>query len=80
MERTVREITAHLEDLPLLPGVVTRIMKLNRDAEAYFKKILPMAGHDPVFALRRIRLANWAGKGVDELIRLIQVPDHASLF
>jgi putative nucleotidyltransferase with HDIG domain len=53
-----REVTEHLEELPLLPMVVTRIMMLDPDDRNYFEKVLALAEEDPTFAVRLIRMAN----------------------
>ena len=58
MVHSIEEIIARLEDLPLLPVVVVKIMSLKRDDDTYFEKILPLAQQDPSFALRIIKLAN----------------------
>lgn len=51
-------IEEQLRSLPLLPVVVTKMLTLNRDAEDYFEEITQLAGQDPTFAVRLIRIAN----------------------
>lgn len=51
-------IEEQLRNLPLLPVVVMKMLTLNRDAENYFEEILQLAGQDPTFAVRLIRIAN----------------------
>lgn len=58
MGHGIREVSEHLDSLPMLPGVVTRLLSLDREDNEYFEKLLPLAQQDPAFALRIIRLAN----------------------
>lgn len=51
-------IEDQLRELPLLPVVVMKMMTLDRNAENYFEEITQLAGHDPAFAVRLIRIAN----------------------
>lgn len=58
MNREIKELSEQLEDLPMLPSVVARMLNFGRDDDDYFEKILPLAEQDPAFALRIVRLAN----------------------
>ncbi|MBI1194875.1 MAG: HDOD domain-containing protein [Gammaproteobacteria bacterium] len=58
MNRQIKDLSEHLEDLPLLPAVVARMLNFGRDDDDYFEKVLPLAEQDPAFALRIVRLAN----------------------
>jgi len=58
MEQTIKDIAAHLEDLPLHAVFVSRIMLFNRDDDAYFGKVLPVARQDPAVMLPIIRLVS----------------------
>ncbi|MGB5538651.1 MAG: HDOD domain-containing protein [Gammaproteobacteria bacterium] len=51
-------IEDQLQELPLLPVVVMKMMTLNRDDDNYFEEITQLAGQDPTFAVRLIRMAN----------------------
>lgn len=53
-----RAISERLDSLPLLPSVVTRLISLDRDDDAYFEGILELGEQDPTFAVRLIRIAN----------------------
>jgi putative nucleotidyltransferase with HDIG domain len=49
-----------LDELPLLPTVVTEVLSLDPDAEDYFDRLLNLAERDPPFAVRVLRCANSA--------------------
>lgn len=49
-----------LEDLPLLPIVVARLLALSPNDEDYFEQVLTLSQEDPPLALRLIKLANSA--------------------
>lgn len=53
-----RDATAHLDRLPLLPAVVTRLMLLDPGDDHYFETVQQLGEQDPPFAARLIRLAN----------------------
>lgn len=55
---TLSSIEAHLRELPLLPVVVMKMMTLDSADERYFEEIAQLAGRDPTFAVRLIRVAN----------------------
>lgn len=59
MGHRIREVSEHLDSLPMLPGVVTRLLTLNREDNEYFEKLLALAQQDPAFALRIIRLVSF---------------------
>ncbi len=54
----VRDLAARAEQLPLLPTVVLRVLRLDSGSDRYFEELLALAEEDPTFALRLIRLAN----------------------
>ena len=54
----VRDLAARAEQLPLLPTVVLRVLRLDAGSDRYFEELLALAEEDPTFALRLIRLAN----------------------
>ncbi len=53
-----REVSAHLESLPLLPLVVARLLELDRDDANYFETVLHLGEQDPAFAVHLIRAAS----------------------
>jgi len=54
----VKSLVAQAEQLPLLPTVVMRVLRLDPAGERYFERLLAVAEEDPTFAVRLIRLAN----------------------
>lgn len=49
-----------VDDLPLLPGVVVRVMGLSYDSEHLFEDVLEVASEDPALAVRVLKMANSA--------------------
>jgi len=47
-----------VEELPVLPGVVMRMMGLSPESDQFFEEVLNIASEDPGLALRVIRTAN----------------------
>lgn len=47
-----------LEELPVLPAVVSEVLSLDSDADDYFERVLSLAERDPPFAARVLRIAN----------------------
>ena len=58
--QTIADIEHRLDELPLLPTVVTRLLSLDADGEDYFDQVLGLSEEDPTFALRIIKLSNSA--------------------
>lgn len=54
----IEDLERTLEDLPLLPSVVTSLIGLDRDKTDHFEQILHLAEADATLALRIIRLSN----------------------
>ncbi len=54
------DLERRLEELPLLPTVIVRLLALDAGGEDYFEQVLELAQDDPTFALRIIRLSNSA--------------------
>ncbi len=59
------DVNAHLEqmkikvdELPLLPMVLVKIMQLNPDSDQYYENFVQLVEEDPPFAVRVIALAN----------------------
>lgn len=54
------ELEMKLDQLPLLPVVVTEVLALDPEADDYFDRLLRLAERDPPFAVRVLRCANSA--------------------
>lgn len=52
-----------LNELPMLPSIVVRLMQLDSRSETFFEELLALLESDPPFALRCLRLANSAISG-----------------
>ncbi len=59
-EAALREMESHIDELPLLPQVLVRILQLDASGEDYFERFEEMATEDPAFAVRIVALANSA--------------------
>ncbi|MBW4053587.1 MAG: HDOD domain-containing protein [Proteobacteria bacterium] len=59
-EDRARAIAGRVETLPLLPGVVTRLLSLDPESDEYFDNLLAIATSEPSFAVRVLRCANSA--------------------
>jgi putative nucleotidyltransferase with HDIG domain len=59
-EPNIPELERRLEQLPLLPAVVSELLSLDPDANEYFDELLHLAERDPGFAARVLRCANSA--------------------
>ncbi len=49
-----------VDELPLLPGVVVKVMGLSYDSEQLFEDVLEVASEDPALAVRVLKMANSA--------------------
>src|SRR5271167_3575799 len=54
----LKDLAAHADQLPLLPTVVLRVLRLDARSDRYFEELLAVAEEDPTFAVRLIRLSN----------------------
>ena len=61
--KTLSQMLERLKDLPVLPGVVVRLMGMSPDSEGYFDEVLALAETDPPFAARVVGAANSAASG-----------------
>ncbi|MDE2477946.1 MAG: HDOD domain-containing protein [Betaproteobacteria bacterium] len=61
-----------LEDLPMLPDVVHRLMSLRQDSYDYFDQVAQALHADPGFATRLLQYANSAALGAGRPITSIQ--------
>lgn len=50
----------HVDDLPILPTVVGRLMVLNREDDRYFEQVVELVGSEPNFSARLLAMANSA--------------------
>ena len=57
---TLKQMEAKIDELPLLPQVLVRLLQLEPTAEDYFESFEGLAKEDPAFAVRVIALANSA--------------------
>ncbi|MDC9728014.1 MAG: HDOD domain-containing protein [Methyloprofundus sp.] len=57
---TLLSLTNKLDNLPMLPVVVTELMALSPDDEEFFEKVLALAKNDPPFSIRLLKYANSA--------------------
>ncbi len=61
MDRTaLQSLAKRIDDLPLLPQVIARLMSLDSAADDYFDNVLALVHRDPPLAVRLIQLANSA--------------------
>ena len=58
--QTLAKLDEKLQDLPMLPMVVSRLISLDPDSDAYFDELLHLAETDPPFAARILNMANSA--------------------
>ena len=56
----IEDIERKVDELPLLPEVVVRLLRLNHNDENFFDQVLELAQQDPTFALQVIKLSNSA--------------------
>ena len=55
---TLSALKKRLDELPVLPAVLVRLMAQSTNAEAYYQEVLALAESDPSFASRIISAAN----------------------
>ena len=58
--QTLRSKLERLEELPVLPAVVVRLMQLDDEAPHYFDEVLQLVQSEPSFSARILALANSA--------------------
>ncbi len=59
-KNTLAGLTQKLQDLPMLPAVVAKLMALSPNDEDFFEKVLALSRDDPPFTVRLIQVANSA--------------------
>ena len=55
-----RRLERRLDELPVLPTVVARLLTLDRESDAYFEDLLELVEADATFAARTLSAANSA--------------------
>jgi len=69
---SLKEIEHKLEELPLLPDVVVRLLQLNPNDDDFFDQVLALSQEDPTFALQVIRLGNSASSAPISQIKSLE--------
>lgn len=59
-ESALHAMDVIIDELPLLPQVLVRILQLNSNSEDYFEQFELLAREDPALAIRVVALANSA--------------------
>ncbi len=59
-QQTSARLAQHLNTLPLLPGVVSRLLGVDKSSDTYFEEITRLIGLDPGFTTRVLSCANSA--------------------
>lgn len=57
-EQLLKEINISVDELPLLPSAISKLMALSISDTQYFEKVQHLTEQDPTFAIRLIKLAN----------------------
>ena len=70
--QTISELENELEEPPLLPAVIVRLLALDAKHENYFDKVLKLSQEDPTFALRAMQLRNSAVSSPSSPITTLQ--------
>lgn len=60
VQQTQLHLEEKLQDLPLLPSIVTRLLTIDPDSDDYFETLINLAEQDPPFAARILNMANSA--------------------
>ncbi|MEM9623198.1 MAG: HDOD domain-containing protein [Pseudomonadota bacterium] len=60
-ETALNSLKNKIDELPILPQVLVRILQVNVADEDYFEQVEALATEDPPFAVRLVALANSAG-------------------
>lgn len=69
---SISELERTLEELPLLPTVVVRLLALDVNDDEFFEKVLKLSEDDPTFAMRVIKLSNSASSSPISSISTLQ--------
>ena len=65
-------VEVKLDQLPVLPAVVTRLMSLSPGSDGYFEEVLSISSEDPALAVRVIHAANSALSAPRQPIETLQ--------
>ncbi len=57
---TLQSLDEKLQELPMLPSIVTRLLTIDPDSDDYFEALVHLAEQDPPFAARILNMANSA--------------------
>ncbi len=68
----LEDVQKQIDELPLLPAIVTRMLALDLSADDYFEQVVALAREDPPFAIRILKLANSAASSPVAEIDTIQ--------
>ena len=71
-QKTLADLKRKLDQLPMLPGVIARLMVLDKNDEKYFDETLKLSQEDPAFATRLLRIANSAAMAAASPITTLQ--------
>ncbi len=66
------DLEQKIEDLPILPAVVSRLLVLDPNDDNHFEDVLKLSQEDPPFALRIIKLSNSASSSPASPITTLQ--------
>lgn len=55
---TVESLERRMQDLPMLPSVVARLLALDHQSDGFFDALLELTNEDPTFALQILKMAN----------------------
>lgn len=68
----LEKITRHIDQLPMLPGVLFQLMKLNADDEEFYDQVYNLAKTDPPLATFILGYANSAASSPSNAINSLQ--------
>ena len=57
-------LAKQIDNIPMLPSVITQLLSLSVDDPDYFNKVIKLAESDPTFAIRIIKLSNTVPFGI----------------
>ena len=67
-----RRLEQHLDELPVLPGILTELMALDREDEQYFERLLELIEREPNFSARLLAASNSALRGGQDPITTLR--------
>lgn len=69
---TLERLESRIDQLPLLPDVVVRVLHLDPLADDYFEQVVSLILSDPAFAMRLLRYANSASLAAAQPVTTIE--------